>query len=127
MKTKIEVVMIILLLTGNVCFWASQKEGFHVDEMFSYEQVGNTEYPKPEYDRPDEPCMNHWHDRAYYEDYLTISSSEAFNVTAFYRSASRNTAHPPLYLTVLGMVISAVSCDYFTKWSGLSLNIFFIF
>jgi len=125
LKKTLLLLGLILLLTGNVLFWASQKEGFHVDEMFSYEQIGNTRYPKPYYDRPDEPCMNTWHSRAYYEDYLTVSSEEAFQFSAFLESASRNTAHPPLYLVVLGMAVSAVSPDHFTKWSGIALNIVF--
>lgn len=125
MRTRVCFIVLLILLTGNVLFWGSQKEGFHVDEMFSYEQVGNTEYPKPEYDRPGEPCMNCWHTRDYYLDYLTISSDEAFQVGSFYRSASMNSAHPPLYLTLLGICISAVSPDHFTKWSGLFINLVF--
>ena len=125
MKNNILLLILILLLVVNAVFWGSQKEGFHVDEMFSYEQVGNTEYPKPEYDRPNEPCMNTWHSRDYYEDYLVIDSQEAFDISAFYQSASKNGAHPPLYLTVLGMFISVVSQNRFTKWSGIGLNIIF--
>lgn len=121
----LKLAFVILLSVGNVIYWGTQKEGFHLDEMFSYEQVGNTEYPKPQFDRPDEPCMNTWHSREYYEDYLVISSDEAFDITAFYRSASKNDAHPPIYLVLLGMFISAVSPNHFTKWSGLALNIIF--
>ena len=123
MKRYFSLVLIILLLVGNVIYWGYQKEGFHVDEMFSYEQIGNTEYPKPHYDRPDEPCMNTWHSREYYEDYLTVSDGEAFDIAAFYNSASMNGAHPPLYLMLLGMTVSAVSPNRFTKWSGMTLNI----
>lgn len=125
MKKNVILIFLILALTGNAIFWADQKEGFHVDEMFSYEQVGNTEYPKPEYDRPDEPCLNTWHSRSYYEDYLTVNSDEAFDVNAFYRSACRNTAHPPLYLTLFGILISAFFRDHFTKWSGIAFNFIF--
>ena len=125
MKNNVLLLFTIALLVGNIVFWGSQKEGYHVDEMFSYEQVGNTEYPKPTYNRPDEPCWNYWHSRAYYEDYLTISEGERFNLVGFYRSASKNDAHPPLYLMLLGMFISAVSPNHFTKWSGIGLNILF--
>lgn len=125
MKKLLILLLITTVMSINVFFWASQKEGFHVDEMFSYEQVGNTEYPKPEYDRPDEPVLNTWHSREYYEDYLTISETEAFDIHSFYQSASKNTAHPPLYLTFLGMFISSFFQNCFTKWSGLLLNILF--
>ena len=121
----ITVAAVIILTVSNVIFWASQKEGFHVDEMFSYEQVGNTEYSKPEFDRPEEPCLNFWHSRAYYEDFLKISGDELFNISGFYESAYKNGAHPPLYLVLLGMVISLVSPDHFSKWSGIVLNIVF--
>ena len=53
MKNNVLLLFTIALLVGNIVFWGSQKEGYHVDEMFSYEQVGNTEYPKPTYNRPD--------------------------------------------------------------------------
>ena len=124
-KKAVPLLLIILLLTANVIYWGSRKEGFHVDEMLSYEQVGNTDYPKPTYDRPGEPSINAWHSREYYEDYLVIDSDEAFDLSAFYHSARRNGVHPPLYLTLLGMFISAVSPGHFTKWSGISLNILF--
>ena len=117
--------LIIILLVGNVIYWGTQKEGFHLDEMLSYEQVGNTDYPKPQYDRPGEPCMDTWHGREYYEDYLVVSPDEAFDIIAFYWSASRNGSHPPLYLVLFGLFISAVSQNHFTKWSGLALNIVF--
>ncbi|SFW23268.1 ArnT family glycosyltransferase [Ruminococcus flavefaciens] len=119
------ITFIVVLLTGNVFFWGMQKEGFHVDELFSYEQIGNTEYTKPEFDRPDEPCLNTWHSREYYEDYLTVSSDEAYDISAFYDSASRNKAHPPLYLTLFGMYVSAFFQNNFTKWSGITFNIVF--
>ena len=118
-------VVVVLLLTGNAVFWASKKEGFHVDEMFSYEQIGNTEYSKPEFDRPDEPCQNTWHDHSYYEDYLNISDDEAKDFSSFYSSASRNTAHPPMYLTLFGIYTSVFFRNDFTKWSGITFNIIF--
>ena len=119
------IVIIIALLTGNVLFWASKKEGFHLDELYSYNQIANTDYSKPEFDRPNEPFLNSWHDRSCYEDFLTVDKDEAFNVSAFYESASRNGAHPPLYLTLFGIFVSAFSPDNFTKWSGITFNIIF--
>ena len=43
---------------------------------------------------------------------------------AFIRHTT-NTAHPPLYLTLFGMYISAFFQNNFTKWSGISLNLIF--
>lgn len=125
MKKNLILVFTFALLLGNALFWSSQKEGFHTDEMFSYEQVGNTVNPKPEYDRENEPSMNFWHNKAYYEDYLLVDADEAFDLAGFYRSATTNTAHPPLYLTLFGMYISAFFQNNFTKWSGISLNLIF--
>ena len=124
MKRMLTITLIVLLLLGNLIYWGSRKEGFHIDEMFSYEQVGNTKYPRLHHNRPDEPYLNNWHDRSYYEDYLTINTDSVFDIVGFYQSARKNGAHPPLYLTTLGMAISAISPNHFTKWSGIALNIF---
>nr|MCR5836755.1 glycosyltransferase family 39 protein [Lachnospiraceae bacterium] len=42
-----------------------------------------------------------------------------------YESACKNTAHPPLYLTLFGMFLSLFFQDHFTKWSGELFNLIF--
>ena len=52
MKRMLTITLIVLLLLGNLIYWGSRKEGFHIDEMFSYEQVcQRTFYIVPACDR----------------------------------------------------------------------------
>ncbi len=117
------VVSLIVLLTISVVYQGYKKEGFHIDEMFGYTQVANTEYWRVTSDQEDQIYMNHWHDVSHFEDFLTINEKEAFDLKGAWNTAYDNSAHPPLYFVILQFVTSLLFRNHFTKWSGLCTNL----
>ena len=128
-KTKLFTVLgpavLIALLTLNVIFWGTKKEGYHMDEMFAYNQVCNTHYFRIQTDQGENKYLNNWHDISFFEDFLTITDEEAFDLVGAWNSARDNDAHPPLFFVVLELVTSLFFRNRFTKWSGLLTNISF--
>lgn len=117
------VITLIVLLTTSIVYQGSKKEGFHIDEMFGYTQVANTEYWRVTGNQKDKSYMNHWHDVSRFEDFLTINDEEAFDLKGAWNTAYDNSAHPPLYFVILQFVTSLLFRNNFTKWSGLCTNI----
>lgn len=103
----------------NAFYWGTQKEGFMGDEVISYEFVCQPEYPWICYDRP---YLNTWHTSEYYSDYFNISGEEAFDFKEVYDGLKSDT-HPPLYYFFLHLMCCFLG--WFTKWSGILLNIIF--
>ena len=122
-KEFLILLLLIAALTANVLYWGGKKEGYHTDEMFSYAQIGDTEYWRIWFDRPGEPYLNYWHDPSYYETFLTVSADEAFDLAGAWNTACDNDAHPPLYFVMLDLVTSLFFQDDYTKWSGLVTNL----
>lgn len=122
LRGRLPVLLLIAGLILNAVWWGARKEGFHVDEMFSYAQICNPEYCRPMFDPG---FLFNWHDASFFEDYRTISSEEAFDLTGAWMTAKRNDAHPPLYFVVFSLVTSLFFQDHFTKWSGLTVNLAF--
>lgn len=114
--------LLVVLLTANVVYWGGQKEGFHLDEMFSYTHVGNTKHLKIFYK---DKYLNNWHDVSYFKDFLIIDDEEAFDLKGAWELGCENAAHPPLYYVMLDAVTSLFFRNQFTKWSGICTNILF--
>ena len=112
--------LLVVLLTANVVYWGGQKDGFHLDEMFSYTHVGNTKHLKIFYK---DKYLNNWHDVSYFKDFLIIDDQEAFDLKGAWELAYKNDAHPPLYYATLDAVTSLFFRNQFTKWSGICTNI----
>ena len=130
-KRTVELICLVLLLlltTANVLYWDSRKEGYYLDELFSYTQVCNTAYLRMTTDQKDSKYLNIWHDVSWFEDFFTINDDEAFDLVGAWNTAKDNDAHPPLYFVILELFISLFFRNHFTKWSGLAANLpFFIF
>ena len=114
--------LLIAALTLNAVYWGAQKEGFNIDEMFSYNQISNPRVFRP-YLVHD--YKNNWHDAAIYEDFLTITEDEAFDLRGAWNTAKMNNAHPPLFFVVFELVTSLFFQNRFTTWSGLTTNLIF--
>lgn len=116
--------VMLILLIANLLFWSSKKEGFHGDELYSYQFVSVVEYPSINADRIDAEYLNTWHDAEYYSDYLQISEEEAFDLSGTWEGILED-VHPPVFYIFLEFMCSLISVGSFTKWSGLLLNLIF--
>ena len=118
-------VLLIVLLSINLLYWCSQKEGYHIDELYAYSQVCDTEHVRTKYDQDGVPFLGNWHDVSYFEDFLTITEEEAFDLKGAWNTANVNHAHPPLYFVAFEFFTSLFFQNNFTKWSGLLFNFIF--
>lgn len=70
-------IQIIIML-----YWANQKVGVHVDEMFTFESVHNLvihSYGEPLYRLSgDANLRNQWHDQEYFQSHFTVNEGESF-------------------------------------------------
>lgn len=65
-----------------IYYWANQKVGVYVDEMFTFESVHNLvirPYGDPLYRLSgDENLRNQWHDLEYFQQHFTVNEGESF-------------------------------------------------
>ena len=116
-KEKICLFLIILVQIIVYVFLGFQKTYIHMDEAYS---IGLTNYDKVEITQ-NEDFYNNWHNKEYYEDYISISKDEVSNLKPVYEN-QKNDVHPPFYYLLLRIAYS-FNLDSFSKWPGLILNL----
>ncbi len=127
-RTRIMIgVLLICLLSVNLLYWGSRKEGFFCDELYSYHFTSQLNNPYLVADREDGTWLNQWHSSEYFQDYLTLTGEEAFGFSGVWRTITAD-VHPPVFYLLLNFsssVFSIVFPGIFTKWSGIFVNILF--
>ena len=116
-KEKLALLIVIIVQVIIYIFMGIQKSYIHMDEAYS---IGLTNYNKIEITN-NEDFYGQWHDNKYYEDYISISESEATNFKPVYEN-QKNDVHPPFYYLLLRIVYS-MHLNSFSKWPGIILNI----
>lgn len=120
-KYTIILVLLIVLQITNIIFWGAQKEGYHIDEIFSY-GLSNAYYdPFPFYQ--DEGYFMEWHDVEYFKDYVMVSDDHRFAYDSVWYNQSED-VHPPLFYAILHTVCS-IFPETFSNWYAISINIVF--
>lgn len=111
--------LIIAILMQTLVFIKAgiNKSYIHMDEAYS---LGLASYDKVEI-QDNEDFYNTWHNKEYYEDYLSVQKDEMLKYGQVYEN-QKNDVHPPLYYLLLriGMTFSQ---EHFSKWPGIVLNI----
>lgn len=121
MRKKIPGIWIILvILIVNAIYWCIVKEGYYIDELWSY-GLSNGNYTP--FLNQKEDYMNNWHQPEFYEDYLVVRPTAAFSYDSVYDNQVKD-VHPPLYYMILHTVCSCFP-DRFSKWFGLFVNLLF--
>ena len=110
-------VSIILPVIVSV-FFCTQKQGYHLDEIYSY-GLANSNY-KPFLSSDGSP---EFVSSDYYNDYISATDSTKFNYGSVV-SNQEHDVHPPLYYILLHTISSIFTGD-FSKWFGLVLNLVF--
>ena len=121
-------VLLFFLLSVNLLYWGSKKEGFFCDELYSYHFTHQLQNPYITEEREIEGTwLNNWHSSDYFQDYLTLTEGEKFYFSGVWE-AIKGDGHPPffyLFMNLSSSVFSTVFPGIFTKWSGIFVNIFF--
>lgn len=119
--------LMFVLLTVNLLYWGSRKEGFFCDELYSYHFTSQLTHPYLVADRDEGTWLNQWHSSDYFQDYLTLMKEEQFDFAGVWRTVTAD-VHPPLYYLLLhasSSVFSTVFPGVFTRWSGILVNMLF--
>lgn len=111
----ISIAIIIQTLVYIVC--GINKSYIHMDEAYS---LGLASYDKVEI-QDNNDFYNTWHNKEYYEDYLSVGEEEKGKYNQVYEN-QKNDVHPPLYYLLLRFAMG-FSPNHFSKWCGIILNI----
>ena len=119
MKIKEKTIIVIILIIQTIMFVIAgiNKSYIHMDEAYS---LGLTNYNKVEIQQ-NEDFYNTWHNKEYYEDYLSVNDNEKNNFLPVYEN-QKNDVHPPLYYLFLRIAMQ-FNIGSFSKWPGIILNI----
>lgn len=112
--------IIVCLLTALAVNFGYRKEGYYIDELWSYGLANSYETP---FLQEMEGYMETWHQPNFYEQYLTVEPSRTFAWSAVYSNQMRD-VHPPLYYILLHGISSFFPGE-FSKWYGLLINLLF--
>jgi|GEM_PF-1937605 len=115
---RIYLIFVILLQLIVIVFTGHLKQGFHVDEIFSFVFANSHENPKF-----DQGMYHTWFQPEYFSDMVKVSASHQFSFITTYQNQTRD-VHPPFYYFILHTVCS-IFPEKFSIWFGLIINIAF--
>ncbi|MCM1267677.1 MAG: hypothetical protein NC302_07200 [Bacteroidales bacterium] len=116
-KRKYQICFLLLWVAQMAAaFWfCAQKQGFHEDELYTYYSTARTNGFYVEDEK--------WMDRETLRNEFVVLPGEGFRY-GLVREVQSWDVHPPMYYWVFHTVASLVP-DVFSKWIGLSVNLFF--
>ncbi|MGN1301290.1 MAG: hypothetical protein ACI4U9_02025 [Clostridia bacterium] len=120
MNKKREILLITLILIVQTIIFVIagvNKSYIHMDEAYS---LGLASYNKVEI-QDNEDFYDTWHNKEYYEDYLTVNDDEVGKYAQVYVN-QKNDVHPPLYYLILRIAMG-FSKNHYSKWPGIVVNI----
>ena len=120
-KTKfIGLGVIVILFILFTAFWASKKEGYFVDELYTY-GLSNS-YMTPFYERT-EGYLDHYHKGTEFFEYLTVSEEDDWAFDSVWYNQEQD-VHPPFYYMIFHM-LSSIFKETVSPWIGIGINYFF--
>lgn len=111
---------VVFLLLGLAVYFGYRKEGYYIDELWSYGLANSYETP---FLQKKAGYMEAWHHPDFYKEYLTVAPGRAFAWETVYSNQVQD-VHPPFYFFLLHG-ISSFFPGQFSKWYGLSINLLF--
>ncbi len=118
-KIKPSVVFVFLLAIQIIMmvFWGNAKQGFFVDELWSYGLANSYYFP---HIFSDNALEGKWVDGEFFSDYIEVQEGERFRYGSVIYNL-KNDAHPPVYFMVLHTICSLFP-GTFSKWYGIIPN-----
>ena len=120
MSKKKEILLITLIIIIQTIIFVIvgvNKAYIHMDEAYS---LGLASYDKVEI-QDNEDFYDTWHNKEYYEDYLTVNDDEVGEYDQVYEN-QKNDVHPPLYYLILRFAMGFAK-NHYSKWPGIIVNI----
>jgi len=112
--------VIIFFQVLVMVYYLDQKNGYHLDEIYSHTQANGQ--LNGYLGRNDVDLYNNWHTSDYFFESLTVQYGERLEFKPVYQALSRN-VHPPFYHMQLHAVYS-LFLNTWSKWLAGSLNLF---
>lgn len=116
------VIITILTVMAVFVYYAAEKSGMFIDEIYSY-GLSNSEYTPFLVNLKDKNVIDTVFTADEFADYVTVDGDEGFDLGSVYYNQTKD-VHPPLYYLLLNAA-SSVARGSFTKWTGLALNFVF--
>lgn len=118
----IGIVIILFLQSILLIYWGNQKQGYHVDEVYTFE-LSNYTYTNY---GDTENSYAHWNNGDRYLDVVEPNGTELFNYTIPYWNSETDN-HPMIYYSIIHTISSifVILNIGINKWVGLIPNIIF--
>lgn len=119
-KSSIYLGVVFLVTIINFVFWGCQKEGYFVDELYTYGLSNSYMVP---FMFEEEGYLDSYHTGAEFFEYLTVNDEDAFQFDSVWYNQSQD-VHPPLYYSLFHLV-SSFCKESISPWIGLAINLVF--
>lgn len=117
---KIVFAILVLLQIGCMVYFGNEKQGYFVDELWSY-GLANSYYHPHVYS--DDALEERWVSGEYFREYLEVLPEQRFRYGSVIYNQTQD-YHPPMFYMVLH-TISSLFPNTFSKWYGIIPNIFY--
>ena len=113
---------LIIIIIAAVCLcFASKKDGYHIDEIYSF-GLANSRYAPYLTDIKNGDMVDKVFTRQELLEYLTIGEDDGFSPGSVYYNQTQD-VHPPLFYWLLNLVSSIFRNAGFSKWPALGMNL----
>ena len=118
--------ILALIIISQLCYTTymfCQREGWHIDEAWSYE-FANANHQVGIYFDEKENVINYgeWLDSSVFKDYIEVQDGGAFHFSDAYYNCTANHNNPPLYNMILHAVCSFFP-NTFSWWFSYFINV----
>lgn len=117
-KTALLLAAILIVQSLFLGIFIQQKEGFFIDETYSYGLSNG--YYQP-FLATDNGAFDKWLDESFFHEYITVQEGEQFAYDSVYYNQTQD-VHPPIYYFLLHTV-SSMFPNTFSKWFAFSINL----
>ena len=112
-KTGIILSVIIILSLAISTFYMATKQGFHEDELLTYNLANSSKQLNVD---------GGWNSYDDFSEYLAVSENDRFDYAQVYENQIIDASHPPFYYALVHTVCSLFP-GVFSKWLAYSINV----
>lgn len=119
-RLKVGIAVLLIIQVSVLCYWGDQKQGFHVDEVYTFEL---SNYPDTIYGDGDNAYAS-WNSGDIFREILEPAKGHLFDLSVpFWNGETDN--HPATYYILVNVVSSVFKLfgGNVGKWAGLIPNI----
>lgn len=112
-KAGIILSVIIILSLAISTFYMATKQGFHEDELLTYNLANSSKQLNVD---------GGWNSYDDFSEYLAVSENDRFDYAQVYENQIIDASHPPFYYALVHTVCSLFP-NVFSKWLAYSINV----